>query len=186
VLTATLLLLAACAGRRSAGTLGAEPAVLASLPPQPLDRVLLLGQAGASPSDTAVAFAAWRGRTVVIRHPPPDNAIFAMITVPADSTATDSVALTLTPMPGRYGLRLLATPRLPAGTVLTFSYAIHFHAPEGAEASYGSVSRYARSMGIGQLLDDGRFRFLPERRPATDMLAIELPGSGEYAVAAPR
>ncbi len=160
--------------------------VLANLPPQPLDRVLLLEQSGASPDDTTVTFAASRGRSIAMRHAPPDNAVFAILAVPADPLATDTIVLTLAPMPGRYGLRIDAAPRLPPGTSLTFSYAIHFQAPAGALARYATVSRFARAMGIGRVLGSDRFQFLPERHPATDMLATSVDLPGDYIVAAPR
>jgi hypothetical protein len=181
-----VLALTACGGARSSTGLGGDAVVLASLPPQPLDRVLLLEQSGASPADTVVSFPASHGRTIVMRHAPPDNAIFALIAIPADSTASDTIRVELTPLPGRYAVRVAASPRLPSGAKLTFSYAIHFRAPEGATARYGTVSRYARALGVGRFLDDEQFGFLAESRPATDMLRIELGEPGDFAVAAPR
>jgi hypothetical protein len=182
----TIVLAIGCAGQGSGIGPANEGPLLANLPPQPLDRVLFLEQAGASPDDTMVTFAANRGRSIAMRHAPPDNAVFAIITVPADPLATDTIVLTLAPMPGRYGLRISAAPRLPAGTDLTFSYAIHFQAPAGALDRYATVSRFARAMGIGRVLEGDRFQFLPERHPATDMLATSVDLPGDYVVAAPR
>lgn len=133
-----------------------------------------------------VRFAARAGRTVVLRHAPPDNAVFAMLTVPADTTAADSVTLTLRVTPGRYGLQVIGEPRLPAGTVLTFSYAIHFQAPPDVPSlAYPTTTRYADWLGIGQLLDNGGLRYLETARPGGDLLRTVLTGGGQYLIAAP-
>jgi hypothetical protein len=39
---------------------------------------------------------------------------------------------------------------------------------------------------MGRIEATDQFRFLPESRPATDMLSIEVALPGDYAVAAPR
>lgn len=149
-------------------------------------QLLAADRSGISPTDTVVEFAARQGRVVVIRHIAPDNAVFAIVSVPPDSNATDRVTLTLRPLPGRYGLQVAATPRLPDGTVLTFSYAIHFQAPAAIpSASYPTAARYAEWLAIGQLQADGNFRYLANTRPGGDLLRAVLPGPGEYLIAAP-
>lgn len=131
-------------------------------------------------------FAARGGRTIVLRHAPPDNAIFAILAVPADSTSSDSLTLSLRVTPGRYGLQVQGEPRLPPGTVLTFSYAIHFQAPpEVPSAAYPTVTRFADWLGVGQLLADGGLRYHLTARPGGDLLRIVLQESGEYLIAAP-
>lgn len=159
---------------------------LSSLPPRAAEGLLFLEQAGVSPEDTVVTFDASRGRTVVVRHAPPDNAIFAMIAIPADSGASGQTTLSISHIPGRYGVRLEAIPGLPRGSTLTFSYAVHFLPPAGAMARYSNVTRFARALGVVRLRDDGLFQFLAERRPAADMLRAPIDEPGEFLVAAPR
>jgi hypothetical protein len=148
--------------------------------------VLYADRSGVSPPDTTVAFLGRAGRTIVMRHTPPDNAVFAVIDVPGDSTATDSIRLTLRVIPGRYGLEVRGEPRLPTGTTLTFSYAIHFQSPpEIPSTAYPTVTRFATWLSIGRTLGDGTFQFQPSVRPGGDLLRVVLPEAGEYLVAAP-
>lgn len=178
---------AGCAPKQFGVSSGPTPAEqLAALPPQAADQLLFPDRSGVSPPDTMVRVAARIGRTIVLRHAPPDNAVFAILAVPADSTAADSLTLTLRVTPGRYGLMVQGEPRLPAGTVLTFSYAIHFQAPpEVPSAAYPTITRFADWLAVGQLLTDGGLRYHPTTRPGGDLLRIVLEGGGEYLVAAP-
>jgi hypothetical protein len=153
--------------------------------PQPLAQLLILEQAGISPSDTTVRFAAASGRTVLMRHAPPDNAIFAIVAIAPDSGATDSVTLSLRPVPGRYGLAVQATPRLPGGTI-SFSYAVHFRAPSLEGSRYLGEFQYAQWLGVGRLTAAEVLTFLPFTQPAADMLRAPMTAPGEYLVAAPR
>ena len=122
----------------------------------------------------------------MLRHAPPDNAVFAILAVPADSVAADSVTLTLRVTPGRYGLQVQGEPRVPPGTVLTFSYAIHFQAPSTVpSAAYPTVTRFADWLAVGQLQPDGGLRYFPTTRPGGDLLRIVLQENGEYLIAAP-
>lgn len=155
-------------------------------PPLPLAAVLVLEQAGVSPTDTTVTFPARDGRTIVMRHVPPDNAIFAILEVPADSAATGMLTLRLSQVPGQYGLDLVAAPRWPDGATLTFSYAVHFQAPEAAAAHYLSPALYGAALGVGRLLGEDRLQFLDTRRPAADMVRAPATAAGRYLVAAPR
>ncbi len=179
--------LAACGGPQFAP--GNQPDPMGTLPgmgPLPLDQVLILEQSGISPSDTMVRFAAARGRTVLMRHAPPDNAIFAVIDIPPDSGATDSITVTIRPVPGRYGVRFAAVPRLPGRATITFSYAVHFLAPPLDGSRHRSEATYANWLGIGRVTGDDRLAFQPFSRPAADMLRSALPQGGEYLVAAPK
>lgn len=157
-----------------------------TLPPQSTAQLLIPDRSGVSPPDTMVRFAGRLGRTIVMRHAPPDNAIFAIVHVPADSTVNDSVTVTLRVTPGRYGLLVLGEPRLPTGTTLTFSMAIHFQAPPDIPSpAYTTTTRYAAWLGVGRLMEDGTLRYHATTRPGADMLRIVLEGGGEYLVAAP-
>jgi hypothetical protein len=180
-------MLSSCAARQFGLDNGpSQAALLAELPPQPPQQLLQPDRSGISPPDTVVRFAGATGRTIVLRHAPPDNAIFAIVTVPSDSTATDSVTISLQVTPGRYGLNVLGEPRLPAGSVLTFSYAIHFQAPpEVPSAAHPTTARYAEWLAIGRLAADGRLQYLPTTRPGRDLLRIVLGENGEYVIAAP-
>jgi hypothetical protein len=151
-----------------------------------MTEVLVLEQAGVAPTDTSVSFAARDGRTIVMRHVPPDNAVFATLTVPPDSAATGTLTVSLRQVPGRYGLVVTATPTWPTGTTLSFSYAMHFQAPDGIAAHYLGPSLYESALGIGRVMDEGRFDFLPTTRPAADMLRAAITEPGQYAAAAPR
>lgn len=148
--------------------------------------MLVLEQAGISPTDTVVRFAAASGRRVLLRHAPPDNAVFAVVDLPPDSSASDSITLTLRPTPGRYGLSVVAAPRLPSGGRITFSYAIHFRAPPLDSSRYRGEVAYAQWLGIGRLTESDRLTFLPSRRPAADMVRAAMDEPGVYLVAAPR
>lgn len=152
----------------------------------PLERVWLIERGGASPGDTVVTFPARTGRTVVLRHPAPDNATFAVLVVPADSGTRGERTLTLAPMPGRYGLTVTAEGALPEGTTLLFSYAAHFVAPAEAAVRYPSLSALERGLGVGRLRPDSLFEFVAATRPAADMLRFPLTTPGRYLLAAPR
>lgn len=176
-----------CGGPQFAPGNQPDPATtLPAMGPQPLAQVVILEQSGISPSDTTVRFAASRGRTVVLRHAPPDNAIFAIVQIPPDGAATDSVTLVLRPTPGRYGLTIGAEPRLPGAGTITFSYAVHFQSPSLAGSRYRNDVGYSQWLGLGRLTGPDRLTFLPFTRPAADMIRGALGATGEYLVAAPR
>lgn len=159
---------------------------MAALPPQSPDRVLLANRSGVSPPDTTVRFAAREGRTVVLRHTPPDNAVFVIVQVPPDTSGTDSVTIALSPIPGRYGVTVRAEPRLPRGASLSFSYAIHFLPPDELPTPpYPTPARFADWLAIVRVEDDGAYRFLSSSRPATDVVRAALAQVGEYLVGAP-
>jgi hypothetical protein len=186
--TCLVIALIGCSSAASVPPPGAGPIapVLGDLRPMPSDSVFLLEQSGLSPRDTTVVFQASKGRSIVMRHVAPDNAIFAILAVPPDSGSTELIEVALNHVPGLYGIRVNAQPRLPEGSTLTFSYAIHFQAPVGALGRYRTRIRFSNSLGIAELQPDGRLKFQRELRPATDILSAAITSSGEFYVAAPR
>lgn len=155
-------------------------------PPIALSQVLVLEQAGVAPTDTSVTYETRLGRTIVMRHVPPDNAVFATLVIPADSAATGETTIRLTQTPARYGVTATASPAWPKGARLTFSYAIHFQAPEGIAQHYLGRSFYEAALGIGIVTTDGKLDFEKTTRPAADMVRADAAAPGEYLVAAPR
>lgn len=178
---------AGCGGGAPAGTV--DPTVTPLVPPQPLDRVFVLESWGTPPEDTVLAVPAGEGRTAVIRRGAPDNSVYARVTFPPGSVrpaAGDTARVRLTIHPGTFGLDVETDAAIGAGAEVAFSYAIHFVAPEGARAVYGSEIRMERYLGIGRLEGDSLVVFLDSWRPASDVLTARLAGPGRYLVAAPR
>jgi hypothetical protein len=157
-----------------------------------LEQVYLLEMEGVPPDDTTLYVTPGTRRVVVLRHGPPDNLVFADLTLPAlprDTTrpAADSVRLAVRPRPGVYGLDVqIGSLALPAGTAVTFEYPVHFSAPEDARRRYGSDEAFESALAVGQLLPDGGIRFLVSTRPTADNLRAELPEPGSYVVGAPK
>ncbi len=187
-----LLAIAACAspnpaapGPRPSNTTG-NPALRYTL-----DQVYLLEVAGVPPDDTTLRVSRGARRVVVLRHGPPDNLIFAEVTLPAeafDSAAptSDSVRLAIRPRPGVYGVDVESSATPIAGATVTFKYPVHFSAPIEATRKYGSDAAFEAVLAVGQLLPDGGIRFLVSTRPASDNLRAALPGPGSFVVGAPR
>jgi len=151
--------------------------------------LLVLEAAGAVAADTTLLVAVGQPRVVILRHGPPDNVVFAEVSFPANAfagTDRDSVRVTLTPLPGIYGLEVAADAPLRPGTQLVFKYAVHFSSPREAQARYETDVRLEEALFIGRLLEDGRVAQLPSTRPASDNLRAILPADGAYVVAAPR
>ncbi len=156
---------------------------------QPLASVWPLERLGPSPIDTTVRFLAADGRTIILRHPRPDLSIFAIVTFPPGAMrarAGDSVTVHLEPMPGRYGFTLSSPDSLATAAIGTFSYAVHFSAPDGSQVRYPTVTRFEAAMGGALLVDRTSVRFLPSDRPAGDMLRFAILAPGTYLLAAPR
>jgi hypothetical protein len=157
-----------------------------------LDQVYLLEMEGVPPDDTTLYVTPGTRRVVVLRHGPPDNLVFADVTLPPlprDTTrpAPDSVKLAVRPRPGVYGVDVeIGSLVLPAGTAVTFEYPVHFSAPEDARRRYGSDEAFEAALAVGQLLPDGGVRFLVSTRPTADNLRAELPEPGSYVVGAPK
>jgi hypothetical protein len=183
-----LLLLLGCRGRPvvQGAAPEVEPTANVTLP---LNQLYVLEAWGAPPLDTVVAFAPGATRTVLLRHAPPDNTIFAELVLPSSlfpEGSGDSIRLRLEPRPGLYGVTITGTPAFARGAILTFKYPVHFAAPQEASQKYGNPAQFERALGIGVREGDGRFHLLPSTRPAADNLTATIPGPGEYLVAAPR
>lgn len=156
----------------------------------PLAQLYVLEMSGIPPEDTVVTFASGRARTVVLRHGPPDNAVFVELHFP-DSVfkgeqVPESVTLTITVRPGVYGLDLTSTAKLGKGATIRFKYPVHFTAPVAALARYGSTTRFERNLYVAARIEEDRFALLASDRPASDNLRSALPGPGTYLVAAER
>lgn len=166
-----------------------DPTVTPLFPPQALGEVFLLESWGTPAEDTTVVLRRGEARTVLVRRGAPDNSLYAQVTFPAGALAPragDSATVRLRVPPGLYGLELVTEASLGQSVELTFSYAIHFAAPAGAEATYGSGVQLERFLGIGRLEGDTTLVFLDTWRPASDVMTARLPAPGRYLVAAPR
>jgi hypothetical protein len=155
----------------------------------PVTQLFVLETWGAPPLDTSLVLRPGSGRTVLLRHAPPDNTVFAELSLPAAvfaASLADSIHLRLEPRPGVYGLTISSTPAFTAGAILTFKYPVHFAAPQAIRQKYGNTAQFERALGIGVQESDGRYRLLPSTRPAADNLSATIPGPGVYLVAAPR
>src|SRR5512139_466185 len=185
-----LLLVAACASCGGGPpVVTVDPNATPPSPPLPMAKVFVLESWGTPPDDTTVTFAAADPRTIVVRRGPPDNNLFARLTFPAGSVtprAGDSATVRLVMRPGTYGLDIATDDALGPGAEVTFSYGIHFAAPQGASAVYGSDIRFERFLGVGRLEEDTMLVFLDSWRQASDLLTARLVGPGRYLVAAPR
>ncbi len=158
-------------------------------PPVPVGQVWILEQAGPSPTDTSVTFLASEGRRIMIRHGAPDNAVYAIIDIPAAAIAPtrgDSAIVTVAPLPGRFGLDITSPGAIGPGVVVTFSYATHFRQPSDADARYASATRFEQSMGAARLDGASTVDFIDSQRPAADMMRFSLPAAGTFVLAAPR
>jgi hypothetical protein len=183
-----IILLSGCRGRPQVQGAAPEPPETPNVT-LPLNELLVLESWGAPPGDTSVAFAPGSRRTVLLRHAPPDNTVFAELSLPAElfsNPGTDSIRLRIEIRPGVYGMTITSTPGFAAGAILTFKYPVHFAASQAANRRYGNRAQFERALGIGVQENDGRFRLLPSTRPAADNLSATIPGPGVYLVAAPR
>ncbi len=171
---------AATAGRNAPGPAGVTRVV-------PLDAAFVLETAGPPPADTSVTFTAGVSRTIILRHGPPDNLVFAELDFPPRAFAADSgrpVTVGIHPRPGIYGVDVTTSLSLARGASLTFEYPRYFSAPARAKAAFGTDVLYERALAIGRLLPGGQLAFLPSTRPASDNLRSALPAAGSYLVAA--
>ncbi len=153
----------------------------------PLAAVYQLESTGAPPPDTTVLTPAGVARTIVLRHAPPDNVVFASIAFDSSAFQTSAgrqVEVQVTPRPGAYGLTVRSSAPFSAAR-LTFAYPVHFFAPRGAREQYGSDLQVERALAIAQL-DGLAVTFLASVRPSTDHISTIIPGPGTYLVAVPR
>ena len=176
-----------CAGRQPLATgTPAAPTVARVLA---LARVIVLETSGPPPSDTSVTFTAGETRTIVLRHGPPENIVFAQLTFAPDAfpDSGQTVRVDVHPRPGIYGIDLTTSlPLREKGASLSFGYARFFSAPARARQVYGSDAAFERGLAVGRLLPEARIELLPPFRPAADYIGAELPAAGSYLMAAPQ
>jgi hypothetical protein len=178
------LLVAGCGGR------AATPAHVDPNAPRmvPVGAAIVLETSGPPPSDTTVEFAAGAPHVIVLRHGPPENAVFAEVMFPPTAFRTDSgrlVRVELRPRPGVYGLDILPSLPLANGASVTFKYARYFLAPARAREIFGSDVVFEKALAVGQLLPStAQLALLPSTRPAPDNLQGPVPAAGTYLVAA--
>lgn len=145
---------------------------------------------GAQAPDTAVTFPAGQGRTIVLRHGPPDNTVFAQVDLPVDALAAagkDSVTLSIRAVPGVYGVVLESDAALTLPIVLTFKYPVHFGAPADSRARYATDFLFEQALAVALVEGDGaKFQTLRSTRPASDNLQAVVSVLGRYQLVAPR
>jgi len=166
-----------------------------ALPPAPRayagDQVYTVEVWGAPAADTTVRFPAGAPRSIVLRHGPPDNTVFAEVEVPAGALVppggADSVTLEVRPVPGVYGVTLQSEDRLATPLRLTFKYPVHFAAPADSRSTYATDVLFERALVIALVTSDGaRYQTLRSTRPASDNLQASVEALGRYQVVAPR
>ena len=184
---AFLAAIGGCGARQPVSS--STPAAITAPRILPLSRVIVLETSGPPPADTSVTFAAGEPRTIVLRHGPPENIVFARLTFLADAFADSgqTVKVDVHPRPGVYGLDLTTShPFREKRASLIFEYARFFSAPARARQRYGSDVAFEHALAIGRLLPDAQIELLPPFHPAGDNLGAELPAAVSYLVAAPQ
>jgi hypothetical protein len=185
-LVVCLASIAAC-GAKHANSPRPESVITQTLP---VDQLYLLEAGGIPPADTSVTFKTGQGRTVIMRHPSPDNGVFAELIFPADmfgnKSPEDSVTVKASVRPGLYGLDISSTAETDKTGIVRFKYPVHFSAPQGALAKYGSAVRYEQVLQIGRQTDDGRYALYRSTRRASDNLEAPMLLPGRFVVGAPR
>ena len=189
LLAATIAPLVLGCGRT---TTGAAPAA----GPRPVTRVLpltglfLLEMSGVPPEDTSATFPTGTAHRVILRHGPPDHAVFVELTFAAKTFAAegspDSVTVTLHPHPGVYGVDVTTTVPPGPGGLICFKYPVHFAAPVAATARYGTSGSFEEALAVAIQREDGSYGLLESERPAWDNLQAPLRSAGTYLVVAPR
>jgi hypothetical protein len=184
-------------GFATLGGCGTRPASAPATPPAAgptparilsLARVIVLETSGPPPSDTSVSFTTGTPRTIVLRHGPPENVVFAKLSLPAAAFADSgrTVTVDVRPRPGVYGLDLSTSMPLRGGATITFDYARYFSAPARARQVYHTDVAFEGALAVGRILPDNQIELLPSTHPAPDNLAAGLPAPGSYLVAAPQ
>ncbi|MGH7582099.1 MAG: hypothetical protein ACREL5_02600 [Gemmatimonadales bacterium] len=152
------------------------------------DKVWIVAESGRSPADTTVAFAPAEGRTIVLRNPG-DKAIYLILEIPPDTSghATgDSGRVTIQPTAGQYSATFTASGTMPAGTMATFAYPLHFKTPPEAAAKYPSPERLAAMLSPAEMIAGGKVQVVTADRPAADMIRFPVAHAGTYALVFPR
>ena len=179
---------AACTGSRPGGA--PEPvALLAAGQSAGSDHLFLLEATGTVPGDTTIDFDPAIGRTLILRHRAPDDAIFLILTVPAHAVVARSgrdARITVLPVPGAYGFHLTTLDSLGPGITATFSYARHFEAPAGAIVRYGSAIAFETALGAARYTSETQLQILSSARPGANMIRFPVTIGGTYVLVAPR
>jgi hypothetical protein len=174
----------ACGGRATTpgkGGVGPETARVI-----PLAQAIVLETAGPPPADTSVTFVAGELHTIVLRHGPPDNLVFAELTFPPAAFADSGheVRVDIKPRPGVYGIDVRTSVPLRGSASLIFKYARYFLSPAKARSVYGNDIQFEQALAVGQVLPNGQLALLPSTRPASDNLRATVTTAGSYLVAA--
>ncbi len=186
ILTAAAV--SACTGSRP-GEAPQPVALLVVGQPVGSDHVFVLEATGTVPGDTTVDFDPAIGRTLILRHRAPDDAIFLILSIPAHAVVPRSgrdARITVLPVPGAYGFHLTTFDSLGTGIFATLSYARHFEAPAGAGARYGSAIAFEAALGAARYTSETQLQFLSSARPGADMIRFPVTIGGTYVLAAPR
>ena len=185
-LVAALVGAAACGSRQPVPQAGPSGPTAARV--LPMNRMVVLETSGPAPSDTSVSFTAGTQRTIVLRHGPPENIVFAELTFPPDAFADSGQVVTVDvrPRPGIYGLDVSTSLPLRGGATVVFDYARYFSAPVRARQVYRSDGAFEQALAVGRVLPDNQIELLPSIRPQLDNIGAPLPAPGRYLVAAPQ
>ena len=157
----------------------------------PLDQLYVLEAHGVPPNDTTVRFKMGEPRTVIVRHGPPDNGVFAELVFPAAmfkaKDAGDSVTVVCVVRPGIYGIDVASSVEPDQSGIIRFKYPVHFSAPLGAVQKYGTALRYQLALQIGrETSDSGKYAMYESLRRASDNLEATMVVPGRFLVGAPR
>ena len=147
------------------------------------------GVAARSVRRAGTGYVATTGRTIVLRHAPPDDAIFLILDFPAATDtmhARDSVHVRVHPVAGTYAFELVTTDKLPGNSSATFSYAVHFRAPAGASVKYPSAGKFEQALAPAELGAANKVQFIGGVRPAADVVRFPVAAAGSYALVAAR
>jgi hypothetical protein len=179
----------ACHGNRVDVSTGTASATITVAPATTLDKVWQLEASGAPVPDTSVTFAAKSGRTIVLRHAHPDDAIFLILDFPPStdtSRAGDSLHIRVQPVAGKYAFVLATPDKFAPAAQATFSYALHFRAPTEASAKYPSTGALEQALAPALLGAASKVQFVGGTRPAADVVRFPVAAAGSYGLVAPR
>ena len=140
---------------------------------------------GIAPNDTVVTLRRGQGRTVILRHGPPDRTEFAEVILPPtvfEKAARDTVRVTIAARPGVYGVDLSADSDWGPGTEIIFKYAVHFYPPAAALRQYGTLTEVERRLTVARRERNGDLTLYLSMHPTTDVLRAFIPGEGTYVM----
>jgi hypothetical protein len=154
----------------------------------PLSRVIVLETSGPAPSDTSVSFAAGTPRTIVLRHGPPENILFARLVFSAGAFADSGqlVTVEVRPRPGVYGLDVGTSKPIRGAASVVFDYARYFSAPGRARQVYRGNVAFEQALAVGRMLPENQIELLPSVRPELDNVSAPVATAGSYLLAAPQ